>query len=59
MKLPIYLYGHPVLRKISEPIEAADDELRTLVSNMFETSVPSSSSAASIGSEILRSTGCP
>ena len=37
MKLPIYLYGHPVLRKISEPIEAADDELRTLVSNMFET----------------------
>ena len=37
MKLPIYLYGHPVLRQEAKPIEAADAELKTLVDNMFET----------------------
>lgn len=36
MKLPIYLYGHPVLRKVSEPVESADAELKTLLDNMFE-----------------------
>lgn len=37
MKLPIYLYGHPVLRKISEPVTAVDDNFKTLLANMFET----------------------
>lgn len=37
MKLPIYLYGHPVLRKVSEPITAVDDQLKSLLENMFET----------------------
>lgn len=37
MKLPIYMYGHPVLRKTAEPISADYPELKTLVENMFET----------------------
>ncbi|MDE5912940.1 MAG: peptide deformylase [Muribaculaceae bacterium] len=38
MKLPIYLYGHPVLRKVSEPIDlSAYDGLSQLVDDMFET----------------------
>lgn len=37
MKLPIYLYGHPVLRKVAEPIEADNGELKKLVDDMFET----------------------
>lgn len=38
MKLPIYLYGHPVLRKESEPIDPATyPELKKLVDDMFET----------------------
>lgn len=42
MKLPIYMYGHPVLRKIATPLTAPanDDEkkqLKTLLDNMFET----------------------
>lgn len=38
MKLPVYLYGHPVLRKISEPVtpESVPD-LKELVANMYET----------------------
>lgn len=37
MKLPVYLYGHPVLREISEPVTADYPELKELVANMFET----------------------
>lgn len=37
MKLPIYLYGHPVLRKKAEPITKDYPELKKLVADMFET----------------------
>ena len=40
MKLPIYMYGHPVLREIAEPIDPQTvdkEELKTLLDNMFET----------------------
>ena len=37
MVLPIYLYGHPVLRKVSEDINEDYPELKKLVSDMFET----------------------
>jgi peptide deformylase len=34
---PIFETPDPVLRQISKPVEMFDDELRTLVSDMFET----------------------
>lgn len=37
MKLPIYLYGHPVLRKVAQPITADYPDLKKLVDDMFET----------------------
>ncbi len=37
MKLPIYLYGHPVLRKISTDITPDYPGLKELIDNMFET----------------------
>ena len=37
MKLPIYLYGHPVLRGTSEDIEPDYPDLKKLVADMFET----------------------
>lgn len=37
MILPIYLYGHPVLRKEAEDIEKDYPELKKLVEDMFET----------------------
>lgn len=37
MKLPIYLYGHPVLRKVSDDINADYEGLSELLSNMYET----------------------
>lgn len=40
MKLPIYLYGHPVLRRQSEPVAAGSAEaaeLKGLVADMFDT----------------------
>lgn len=40
MRLPIYLYGHPVLRAIAKPVDTdalQGEELQTLVENMFET----------------------
>lgn len=37
MILPIYIYGHPVLRKVSEDITADYPNLKELISNMFET----------------------
>lgn len=38
MKLPIYLYGHPTLRKVSQPIDPQTyPELQKLIADMFET----------------------
>ena len=37
MILPIYLYGHPVLRKVSEDITKDYHDLKTLIANMWET----------------------
>lgn len=37
MKLPIYLYGHPVLRKKAEPISKDYPELKKFIADMFET----------------------
>lgn len=37
MILPIYLYGHPVLREPAKPIEKDYPELKKLVADMFET----------------------
>ena len=35
MKLPVYLYGHPVLRKTAEPLDAGYPDLKQLVDDMF------------------------
>lgn len=37
MKLPIYIYGHPVLRRPTEPVPADYPELKKLIDDMFET----------------------
>lgn len=38
MILPIYIYGHPVLRKVTQDIDAENyPHLRELIDNMFET----------------------
>ena len=37
MKLPIYLYGHPVLRAETEEIDRDYPELRKLIADMWET----------------------
>ena len=37
MILPIYLYGHPVLRKVTKDISPDYQGLKTLLDNMFET----------------------
>ena len=37
MILPIYIYGQPVLRKISEDITADYPDLKQLIANMYET----------------------
>ena len=37
MKLPVYLYGHPVLRKVSEDITPDYPELKKLLDNLYET----------------------
>jgi len=37
MKLPVYLYGHPVLRKVSDDVEPDYPDLKKLVADMYET----------------------
>jgi peptide deformylase len=37
MILPVYLYGHPVIRKVAEPIDADYPDLKKLIDDMFET----------------------
>lgn len=42
MILPIYTYGHPVLRKVAQDIPADYPDLQQLISDMFETMEASS-----------------
>jgi len=37
MKLPIYLYGHPVLRNLSEDIQPGYPDLKQLIDDMYST----------------------
>jgi len=37
MNLPVYLYGHPVLREIADDVTPDYPDLKTLITNMFET----------------------
>ncbi len=37
MVLPVYLYGHPVIRKETEEINASYPQLKELIENMYET----------------------
>ena len=37
MLLPILEIPNPILRQISSPVEAIDDEIQTLIDNMFDT----------------------
>ena len=37
MILPIYTYGHPVLKKVADPIEKDYEGLEELIENMWET----------------------
>jgi len=37
MLLPILEIPDPILRQISSPVEAIDDEIQTLIDNMFDT----------------------
>ena len=37
MKLPIYVYGEPVLRQVAEDITPEYPELKQLIANMYET----------------------
>lgn len=37
MKLPVYLYGHPVLRAESADVEADYPDLKKLIEDMYET----------------------
>ena len=37
MILPIYIYGHPVLRKVTTDIDATYPKLKELIDNMYET----------------------
>lgn len=37
MILPIYAYGHPILRKETQEIEELNEEIKVLIENMFET----------------------
>ncbi|MGV8962253.1 MAG: peptide deformylase [Candidatus Saccharimonadaceae bacterium] len=37
MILPIYIYGHPVLRKVTTDIDASYPNLKEFIENMYET----------------------
>ncbi len=37
MILPIYIYGHPILRKVTKDINASYPNLKELIDNMYET----------------------
>jgi peptide deformylase len=42
MVLPIVAYGHPVLRKVANPVDPSYPDLEKLISNMWETMYASS-----------------
>lgn len=35
--LPIYTYGHEVLKKVAKPLKGVTEETKTLIADMFET----------------------
>jgi peptide deformylase len=35
--LPIYTYGHEILKKVAKPLKGVSDETRQLIEDMFET----------------------
>ena len=37
MSLPVYLYGHPVLRRVSKSVDPTYENLKELVGKMYET----------------------
>lgn len=37
MKLPIYAYGQPVLRKVADPVETITEDIKKLIADMWET----------------------
>lgn len=37
MILPVYLYGHPVIRKVAEPITPEYPDLQQLIADMYDT----------------------
>lgn len=37
MSLPVYLYGHPVLRRVSKSVDSTYENLKELVGKMYET----------------------
>lgn len=39
MLLDLYIYPHPILARVAEPIETFDDELKKLIADMRETMV--------------------
>ena len=37
MILPIYAYGHPILKRVAKPVETTHEKLEELIANMWET----------------------
>ncbi len=37
MKLPIYAYGHPILKRVALPVETMDEKLQAFIEDMWET----------------------
>jgi len=37
MKLPIYAYGHPVLKRVALPVEQMDEKFQAFIEDMWET----------------------
>lgn len=37
MKLPIYAYGHPILKRVASPVEEMKEDIKILIENMWET----------------------
>lgn len=37
MKLPIYAYGHPILKRVADAVKENNEELQNLIDDMWET----------------------
>lgn len=37
MKLPIYAYGHPILKRVATPVQANDQKFKAFLDDMWET----------------------